>query len=632
MAGENGDFIPQDEQLMTNRARQGGERSPIQRSGLGSKIEAGLRIFDGLSNKELLEQQEEFMLAVDFAQAFVDGIPGLRFELDMDAEPVDPENPESVKEAKLRQRLAQSHTMLLERVFLSREGSRERPMTWAASAIEEITGERRLMLDQETWVRPLTEEERRVDGLLTEILPQAKARRVFDTAFRQRQLLAEDMHSAQEAMKRGKGIEWDALVFPDRVDWAKLFSGELGEKIDAGLRKIVDIGINGIPEAQDSRGNITREKLEYPYASGIVDIKHFNYIIKELYKACGERMDAAILSWRVASVWEIFGKFGVGVVEKKDADGKHQGYVFKVGDPPLVPDWWVNTAFLDIKRIIEGGWLMDKKPAPAEFKELIKNPDKLRELLTAQRHLDDMFFGKVGVPLSIGRGMGSVFGKSYLDHVRVDVVDENGEKVKKTFWELWWGEDGEKREDGKKVEKLGDLPWWETAKVAAGTEEAAPTGSFQFWAAINRGRAMTMSALVTDIPDPRKLSEFDTWKGLGRNWTKLGLPEEARKWFVLARMYPYFQPGAVTSTAKVHRELGAQTLTRPERLEHSPAALEDPRKTTPELIFAQAVRSGFIAGERKKIAGVKKWIFEMAGKSPQEIIEEPTRASFDKTT
>jgi len=575
--------------IEAERNKEGGPRGPV---GLGSQIDRKLRESLELKPAELLDRKERepFVKDIDRAMAFAEGIPGIHFDFDLNPETSNSEDFDRKKQ------LAEMHTRIFESIFLSREGSRERPVSWTWATLQEVTGERRSFLEGSEWGEDKSPVQEELDTFLSEQLLRVQARNRLDIIFRQRQLLAEDMGATQDAMSKGKDIEWRPLQFPDRIDWEMLFSGELGNKIDAGLRKIVEMGENGIRKGDELL-------LKDPYAKGIIQKEHISQLLANLYKACGNRMDAAVIAWRVASVWEIFAKYGVTTEEK---DGVHE---FKIGDSIFVPDWYANTAYSDIKRLTEAGCTLNKSKDWRGIHALANDPDALRELLlgseTGSRTKDEIYFNKVGLPLSIGRGMGLISPKNFLEAAELENADEK--KGDKTFWDRWIG--------GK---KLGELPWRETEKVAAGTDEAAAKGSFQFWAAINRGRAMALADTIISMPETNDLAKFSTWAGIVRNWDKVRLPRESRKWLVLSRIYPYRVEGYDDKSRPEDITLGAGSKISAEWLVSQDLAQRKVSGPSLNIILAQAERATFITREEAE------WIRNTEIKPVVQILKENT--------
>ncbi|MFH1602181.1 MAG: hypothetical protein ABIB61_04475 [Candidatus Shapirobacteria bacterium] len=633
------DGLPPDEILSryADEEDRGGKKGKEHfRTSIGTHVEGAIDHFNRMTTEELASNEEilsAFRETVFDAIAFYEGLPGTSgYNFDrpaLDAEARRKLSGEERKQIEQQIRRSRLQTMLFERLFLSREGSRERPYSYVSAKIEEATFERRWRIDQERKIRarekdrgPISREQQKAEeNLETELFAlylHHEARTLIDEAFKQRQFYAEDSGSTKEALSRGKTIDWRIPIYPDRVDWAAAFTeivaSKFGDKVDKTLRKIVDIGERGLKKNGETL-------IEHPYAEGIVKTEHFTEFIKQIYEAADQDMGAAWLSWRLALLWEIPSKYGVAIKKKPLTlpDGREiEGYIPVVGDAPLTADWYSSTAFLDFERFIEGGWYIDPKDEAGKKKleASLQDPAKLRELLTAHRHLVEMFYNKIGLPLNLGR-IGSIAPATYLESAKGKfakkdgngniIRNQNGEPVLEdkptSFWQKW-----------REGVPLKDLPWWETEQVATGTEEATPTGSFQFWAFVNRIRALSIADLVTNMPGPQDLVDFKTWKSLARNWSKLKLDQDARKWLILSWIYPYVGLINNYGTKEAERDLGARVLNMGEQMGDYPLTNAKPGMPTIDSALANAFRAKFITKEDID------WIKKTISKKPTEIV------------
>lgn len=568
MTIEDGNGIPPE--LLNNISGEKDHRSIVT---IGSGIDRNLAVFMTLSSEELVEREKEFVSCIDIAMASLDGLPMIE-GFDFDSEQ------------------SSFWVETFENLLLSREGSIYQPYSNTESVLEEITKGAIAVraMERQKSQNPAREIDKKADALLIEQYSRITARRLLRTMYRQRQLLSEDAGGEDKSLKEGRDPLFRPLEFGDRTTWMGILKGEFGTLVDKGLRQIVRIGQEGI---KDEEGRIV---LENPYANGITDPNHFRLLLNSLSEACNGRMDAAVTAWRLASIWEIFARYGAATEEK---GGKFE---FKLGDSIFVSDRWATTAYLDIQRLIESGCTVDREMGWKEIQELLENPTEIRRiLLNSRTSPEKMSYNKIGSPITLGRGMQSILPENYLESVKVKV---GGKKT--SFFELWW--DSER--------KLGDLPWRETERVAAGIEEPAPLGSYQYWRLINGMRALGVAEIIKRIPSAGDLVKPDTWWSLNRNFNKTGIDRSARKWLVLGWMYVYSQPGPTDKTPEEQRALGVQVLTRSERFENLPASADNVRGTTPTLVISQAIRSNFISPEEGK------WILSRLTKSPQELIKE----------
>ena len=452
---------------------------------------AGGRLIKRLNEIPTTHIEEEKLLQIrtEAALSFTEGLrAGARYDLDKDGD-----------------------IEFLYNLFLTVDYSRERSPTLIPEEIKKRTIDQVGQMNETALEesRELTPEEIKRKALLMDVHNHAVARQTIDVASTQRQMTCEVAEKMSNLFENGKDTRYRDTVTPDKTDWANVFKGEWGEKVDTVLREIVETG-EGF-ELKNSNGEVTKDKEGRPvkvdpFANGFKTTDEFRTWIGNLYEKSGQRMDVVWFAWKIAQLWEISSELGIREIIKtiEYSDGRKEEHpTYKIGDPPIVSDmfgWIINP---DAKRRGEYGLAKD-----------------------GFRTQQEKYLTHSGLPLSIGHI--PPLCQNYLKESKVGKGTN-----KKSLWQLWQ----------KEGVKLSELPWTKT-EVVVGVGEELPPASFGGWM-MKRFRAML---IVKDLRARHSLSDLASpsfFEERVRNWSKvLGTvkpgtrPEEnPRVWWLTAQIF-----------------------------------------------------------------------------------------------